>query len=263
MTAFCYARHVRFLALAGLISLGLGTLCLQARAADPDALWKIVDGQCAAHLREGGDPSPCVKLDPNPGAGIAVLKDRNGIAQFLLIPTARLSGIENPELLFDNAPNYWVYAWQAKTFVEERLHKTLARDQVALAINSAYGRSQRQLHIHIDCIRPDVRDMLRRHIGEIGERWAPLGDSLAGHAYWSRRILGAELGKNDPFKLLAEGMASAAQHMDAQTLVLTGATFEDAGEGFVLLVDHVDPLALDRASGEELLDHDCAIAARQ
>ncbi len=233
----------------------------QASAGDPDALWKIVDGQCRPHQLDGGDPTPCVQLDTRPEAGFAVLKDRVGIAQFLVIPTLRRSGVESPELLADGAPNYWAQAWRIKALVEDRLHRPLARDQVALAINSAFGRSQNQLHIHVDCIRPDIRDGIRRQLAGIGEQWAPLAAPLAGHPYWARRILGTELGGNDPFKLLAEGRPETRQHMERQTLVLTGATFADGGDGFVLLADQADLATADRASGEELQDHACAIAA--
>src|ERR1700723_3475452 len=87
--------------------------------------------------------------------GFVVLKDITGIAQFLLIPTARISGIEDPEILDPQATNYWDAAWRARYFVDERLPTSLPRDAVSLAINSSVGRTQDQLHIHIDCIRPD------------------------------------------------------------------------------------------------------------
>ena len=250
----------RFFLLAGMMMLAGGFW--QVEAKDPDALWKIVDGQCVRHQNETGSPGPCVLLDLSAGAGIAVLKDRDGIAQFLLIPTKKLTGVESPELLASDAPNYWAYAWQAKRFVEESLQRPLARDQVALAINSAYGRSQRQLHIHVDCIRSDVRESLLRSVGHIGEQWAPLEEPLSGHPYWARRIRGEELGGSNPFKLLADGISLAGQHMDRQTLVLTGATFEDGSEGFLLLDDQADAATADRASGEELLDHACTLAGR-
>jgi len=232
----------------------------QAQAYDPDALWNIVDGQCLRHQIENGNPLPCAQIDLRPGAGFAVLKDNVGIAQFLIIPTKRITGVESPELLANGSPNYWAYGWRVKAAVEESLHRKLARDEVALAVNSAYGRTQNQLHIHVDCIRPDVHEILHQHSAEIGSQWAPLGIALKNHRYWAMRILGSNLGNNNPFKLLAEGMPTARQHMDRQTLVLIGATFEDGNEGFILLADHVDLAVGDRASGEELLDHECAIA---
>jgi CDP-diacylglycerol pyrophosphatase len=247
------------------VLVGIASFCFslgQAQAYDPDALWKIVDGQCLRHQLESGNPIPCAQIDLRPGAGFAVLKDIVGIAQFLVIPTMRLTGVESPELLANGSPNYWAYAWRVKASVEDRLRRKLARDQVALAVNSAYGRTQNQLHIHVDCIRPDVHESLRQHSAEIGSQWAPLGIALRGHPYWAMRILGPELGDNNPFKLLAEGMPSARQQMDRQTLVLIGATFENGNKGFILLADHVDLTIDDRASGEELQDHDCAIAAQ-
>ncbi len=258
MQPFDFAKRCGFTAVAGIV-----LLCFspgQAQASDPDALWKIVDGQCLRHQLDSGNPAPCARIDIRPGAGFAVLKDIVGASQFLVIPTKRITGVESPELLSDLSPNYWNYAWTVKTAVEERLHKKLARDQVALAVNSAYGRTQNQLHIHIDCIRVDVHQSLRRHYAEIGDQWAPLGISLSGHSYWAMRILGPDPGDNDPFKLLAKGMPSTRRHMDRQTLVLVGATFDDGKEGFILLADHADPAIGDRASGEELQDHDCAIA---
>ncbi len=260
MASFNFAKRDGLAVLAGFaifcISLG------QAQASNPDALWNIVNGQCLRHQIELGNPLPCAQIDLRPGAGFAVLKDSIGIAQFLVIPTMRISGVESPKLLATGSPNYWSYAWQARADVEDRLHRKLARNQVSLAINSAYGRTQNQLHIHVDCVRPDVDQILRQHLSKIGKRWAPLGFRLENHPYWAMRIIGSTLGTNNPFKLLAEGVPAAREHMDRQTLVLIGATFKDGKEGFILLADHVDLDNDDHASGEELQDHDCAIAVR-
>jgi CDP-diacylglycerol pyrophosphatase len=46
--------------------------------------------------------------------------------------------------------------------------------------------------------------------------------------------------------------------MGSWTLVAAPAPV-DGAPGFVLLADHVDPATMDRASGEELQDHACAI----
>lgn len=253
------ALSTKFTAIALLAAL---TLAACSAHSSPDALWNIVDGQCRPHQAESGNPLPCTRVDLAPGKGYAVLKDRNGIAQFLLIPTMRITGIESPELLAEAAPNYWAYAWQEKADVEERLHRKLARDQIALAVNSAYGRTQNQLHIHVDCIRPDIRDSLRQQAAEIGIQWKPLPIALNHHRYQAMRIPGPELGERNPFKLLAQGLPGAREHMDRHTLVLTGATFENGAEGFILLADEAALASLDRGSGEELLDHDCAVAGK-
>jgi CDP-diacylglycerol pyrophosphatase len=253
------ARSVALLALAAVL-VALSTM--RGIAADPDALWKIVHDRCVPNEAKTGQPAPCTVLDlqGGEGRGYAVLKDLVGVAQFLLIPTTPLGGIESPELLAPTAPNYWEAAWRARRYVDERLQRTLPRDAVGLAINSAHGRTQAQFHIHVDCLHQDVRDFLRAHEAEIGPSWSAPRFRLAGHPYRALRIDGGELRGADPFKLLAGSVAEARADMGGETLVLTGAVFADGREGFYLLADRVDPAAGDRASGEELLDHDCAVA---
>jgi CDP-diacylglycerol pyrophosphatase len=229
-----------------------------AWAADPDALWKIISGACVPHQRESGNPAPCVLVDE--ARGYAVLKDRVGATQFLMIPTARIGGIESAELLAPGAPSYWDDAWAARAYVGARAGRDLPRDAIGLAINAISGRSQNQLHIHVDCIRADVRQALRDRSTAIGPAWSPLTVAFDGHDYMVRRIDQATLGATDPFRLAAEGLARARDDMAHETLVLTGAILADGAEGFYLLEDHAGSVAGDRASGEELLDHDCALA---
>ncbi|HEX3499283.1 MAG TPA: CDP-diacylglycerol diphosphatase [Stellaceae bacterium] len=253
------ARSATLLVLAAAL-IALSTM--RGIAADPDALWKIVHDRCVPNAEKSGQPTPCALVDLQGGGdtGYAVLKDLVGVAQFLLIPTSRLGGIESPELLAASAPNYWEDAWQARRYVESKVGRALDRDAVGLAINSASGRSQAQLHIHVDCLRPDVRAFLRAHEDEIGSSWSPPRFHLSGHPYRAMRIAGGELGGADPFKLLAGGVPGARASMASRTLVMTGASFADGKDGFYLLTDQVDLLAGDFASGEELLDHDCAVA---
>lgn len=231
-----------------------------ASAADPDALWKIVHDRCVPNEATHNDPAPCaqVSLLPDEAKGWAVLKDRNGATQFLLIPTARITGIEDPAILAADATNYFHEAWNARRDMLARLGHDLPRDAISLAINSPFGRTQNQLHIHIDCIRADVREILRAHLADIGQDWAPLGVMLAGHSYQARRIDGADLDAN-PFWLLAAEQGVGAAGIGTHTLVVVGAAFADGHDGFVALDDHRDLAAGDRASGEELQDHDCAL----
>jgi CDP-diacylglycerol pyrophosphatase len=231
-------------------------------AADPSALWNIVHGKCVPHEQAAADPSPCAAVDltHGVGGGFAALKDLVGIAQFLLIPTARISGIEDPTILAPDATNYWQAAWEARHFLEERLHATVPRDVVSLTINSVLARSQNQLHIHIDCVRPDIRDILAASLDKIGTNWAPFPALLAGHTYRSIRIDQETLDDIDPFRMIAD--AGAKDEMGIHTLALIGTTFADGTKGFVLLDDHADPLAGDLAHAEELQDHTCALATK-
>lgn len=238
-----------------LLALPLAGVASAARAADPSALWHIVNGRCVPDQTQHHDPAPCIAVDL--AGGYAVLKDLIGKTQFLLLPTTRVGGIEDKAILAPNAPNYFADAWRARHYVDERAGHDLPRDAIALAINSIYGRSQDQLHIHIDCLRPDVRAALAQHWAAVGPHWSTFPVNLAGHYYRAMRLLGAELGAINPFRLLAAGVPQADMHR--HTLVLVGATF--AGKsGFILLDDRADLAAGDRGSGELLQDHACALA---
>jgi CDP-diacylglycerol pyrophosphatase len=255
----CFADLLR-LSLLLLIPLWFGTG--HARAADPDILWKIVHDKCVPGEATRHDPFPCESVDISHGtdAGFVVLKDLAGRSQFLLIPTAKISGIESPLLRAPDAANYFQDAWRARDFVERRMKTALPRDAISLAINSMSGRSQNQLHIHVDCIRTDVRAVLRAHQEAIEAVWADFPARLAGRHYRAMRIPSASLGGVNPFKLLAEGIPGAASEMGRYTLVVVGATFAGGVDGFILLADRADLAVGDRGSGENLQDHDCHLA---
>jgi CDP-diacylglycerol pyrophosphatase len=244
----------------------LGTLALGAvlapivflgAATDPNILWKIVHGRCVPDQRHVGSPLPCSRVDLK--GGYAILKDIVGHTQYLLIPTARLTGIESPALLAPNARNYFADAWNQIGFVRARAEEDLPRQDLSLAINSVYGRSQQQLHIHMDCIRADVRDALARHAATIGTSWAPFPEPLVGQPYRAIRITGMSLERQDPFKLLA-GEAGAAADMGRHTLVLAGETFAGGEPGFILLDGVADIAKGNMGSGEYLQDHNCGVA---
>jgi CDP-diacylglycerol pyrophosphatase len=226
-------------------------------ASDPNILWKIVHGRCVPDQTTFGHPAPCTVVDL--AAGYAILKDIVGETQYLLIPTTRITGIESPALLAPAAPNYFAQAWSQTPLVEARLGHTLPRQDLSLAINAISGRTQDQLHIHIDCIRADVRDDLARHLAAVGTDWAPFPEALAGKPYRAMRIAGATLGETNPFMLLADGEPGARADMGAHTLVLAGETFADGAPGFILLDGRADLAQGDVGSGEALQDHACAL----
>jgi CDP-diacylglycerol pyrophosphatase len=229
----------------------------RASAADPNALWHVVHDLCVTDVKLSGNPAPCSKVDL--ARGYAVLKDIRGDTQLLLIPTDRVSGIESPKLLAPGSPNYWQAAWDARPIFEKRAGRPVPREALGLAINSLYGRTQNQLHIHIDCVRPSVQRALQANQSRIGVRWSDLDEPLTGHHYRVRRLEGADFGARDPFKLLADGDSEARAGMGRETLVAIGASFAGGRPGFILLSDRASLMPLDKAAGEELLDHSCAV----
>jgi CDP-diacylglycerol pyrophosphatase len=251
----------KVIAATAALAVGACLIAVAARAADPNTLWNIVHGQCVPDERQHGDPHPCAKVDLVGGEvlGFAVLKDIKGTTQFLLIPTRRISGIESPALLAPGAPNYFAAAWEERDRVAWALLRPMPRESLSLAINSEVGRSQNQLHIHIDCVHADVRDALWRARSLIGRRWAWLPVPLRGHHYRAMRLDGETLGDRNPFKLLARGVPGAGADMGHHTLVVAGMWYDDGGPGFVILDDHADLAHHDWASGEDLQDHTCAL----
>ncbi len=255
-------KKARWIAAASGLCLGLYCHAGAAQSSNPNALWEIVHGQCVPDQRQHGNPAPCAEVDLRGGAaaGFAVLKDNSGATQFLLIPTKQISGIESPLLRTPRATDYFAKAWQARRLVERIVGHAMPDDTLSLAVNSQLARSQNQLHIHIDCIRADVRETLNGERSKIGRRWRPLDVLLAGHRYSAMRVIARSLAGHNPFKLLARGIPGASADMGHHTLVVVGMRFDGRVPGFVILDDHADPAQGDYAGGEELQDHDCALA---
>ncbi len=251
-------RRLRPPALVGLLALAAAA-AFGVRAADRLAIWNIVHDKCVPDQKDHGAPAPCAEVDIADGEdkGVAILKDLNGVAQHLAIPTRRVAGVESPEILEPSAPNYWRVAWAARSFLDARVHRELPRDAIGLAINAASRRSQDQLHIHIDCVSPDVRAALSAYGAELSADWHVLPFTLRGRRYWARRLDSANLSDAAPFRLLADGVAGAKDDMADETLVVIGATFAPMSLGFVLLADHAD---VGGGHGEDLLDQRCALA---
>jgi CDP-diacylglycerol pyrophosphatase len=233
------------------------SLSVLFRPGDPDALWKIVHDHCVPDQSSHNDPAPCVAV--NLAERWALYKDDNGNTQFLLIPTDRVTGIEHPSILTKAAPNYWEAAWAARGFVDQRAAKSLTSDEIALAINSQLARSQNQLHIHIDCIRPDARDALRRIQTQIGATW--IRTPVLGQEYEIRSLSAVDLHRTNLFALVADHL-QPGQTMEAETIVLAGAVLPDGTSGFDLLAGRVGAGG-NRGGGELLEDHGCAIAKAQ
>ncbi len=143
---------------------------------------------------------------------------------------------------------------------DQRAGRPLPREALSLAINSPYGRTQDELHIHIDCVRRDVRDALAAHRDAIKAAWDTFPAPLAGQPWRALRIDGDNLGPINPFQLLARSDPDAAADMGKHTLVVVGMTWPGDSAGFAMLDGKVDLVGGNHGSGEDLQDHDCALA---
>jgi CDP-diacylglycerol pyrophosphatase len=253
---FGFVRAIRFQAVLAIAALAQS--CSPARA-DPNALWRIVHDECVPHIEAGLGPKPCERVDLAGGVaeGVAILKDLVGLSQMLAIPTRRITGIEDPQMLAHDAPPVFADAWGAKDLVEARLGRALPREAVGLAINSKWARSQDQLHVHVDCVAVPVAKALAEYASALDGQWRAMTVPLQGRVYFARRVDSADLRDVAPLKLLADGLEGARAQMGAYSLAAIGATF-DGRPGFVLLADQFSLEGGGHA--EDLQDHDCLIA---
>lgn len=181
------------------------------------------------------DAGPSATCEPHPDDGYVILKDYCGKTQRLLVATDAVSGIEDPSLLTSDAPNYWKSAWDAAG-------RLLPNADVMLVLNAKYGRSDPRFHIHIDLIRPGLREELP----DLGA--APRSVILYGRAYDARRISSLDVDKSGKglFQWLADWIGPKGD-MACQSLAVTS----DPRGGFLVFNGHVAPCV----AGKPLLDN--------
>lgn len=127
-----------------------------------------------------------------------------------------------------------------------------------MALNSAYGRSQNQLHIHLTCLRTDVYRQLQAERPYIQDEWRPLPDRLLKHTYYARRVMQPTAMGIYPVSSVARHLRLSPPQLAEWGVALIPATF--SGEkGFILLATRRGLDKGNRASVESLLDKRCAI----
>src|SRR5262249_52583892 len=135
-----------------------------------EELWNDVRRSCVGESA----PKPgdyCIHTLPTS----VVVRDIFKQNRLLLVPSVAVSGIDDPAVPASSSPHHWHPAWSSRSLLPAKLGGGRpALDDVAVAINSACDRSQGQLHIHIGCLRKDVREMLTRLDDKIDGRWLEL-----------------------------------------------------------------------------------------
>ncbi|NDL64621.1 CDP-diacylglycerol diphosphatase [Enterobacteriales bacterium SAP-6] len=248
-------RRIRYHLLLLLIiaAIGAGAYYSFLPSGNPDALWRFVSQKCVPGQQRQGQPAPCKEV--NLAGGYVIFKDLNGPLQYLLMPTEKMTGMESPQLLQAKTPNFFYDAWQERHYLAEKRGAPIPDSALSLAINSVSGRTQNQLHIHISCLRADVRRQLDGEAAALDNAWHPLGEPLMGHPYLAKRITAAELAAQSPFLMLAREVPDAADNMGHYTLAMVPL----ADGTFALLAGERNWLRGNLASSEEIQDHSCAI----
>lgn len=243
------ARLAIFLAGVGLVAADAG-----AGPGERAALWSVVQA-CKLNHRITGGAFPCLDVVEQRGTenGYAVIRAPVDEVKVIVTPTVRTIGVEALRLRGPAAPNYFQYAWTARHFATDGLATTPPPGDIALAVNSKEGRSQDQLHIHVACIRQDVKRELALKAADIrSHAWFKLKPMSGSPAYAARWVPG-DLGKVNVFDLVAEGLKITPDQMERTTIVVVGGT-----QGFTILARQRLPHSYDEGHGEYLLDQVCA-----
>lgn len=223
------------------------------KSGNPNILRHITLDKCIPNYTQNQNPAPCseVNLDKN----YVILKDLNGILQYLLMPTARLDGMESPELLDNKTTNFLWESWQERHFMSDKLGKPIPDSAVSLAINSKYGRTQNHLHIHISCLAPEIRQILDQQAPTINTQWQALPVKLKGEHYIARRATAEEFQQTSPFLMLANEVKGAAEQMGKYSIAIAPINNND----FVILATKHQWIPLNKASSEDIQEHSCKI----
>ena len=123
-------------------------------AANRTLLWSVVQ-VCVANHQLTGAAFPCLEVDTSKGEarGFVTIRAPLEKTHIIVSPTAKIEGIESPVLQSPAAPNFFDDAWRARHYVIESAAGSVEDQKIGLAVNSLPGRTQDQLHIHVDCVR--------------------------------------------------------------------------------------------------------------
>ncbi|MFN6537868.1 MAG: CDP-diacylglycerol diphosphatase [Nostoc sp. EkiNYC01] len=220
---------------------------------DRNFLWQKVQ-QCVANEQgQPPKPDPCLYVDLN---NRYVVANGSNPVEYLLMPTDKIEGIEDPNISQSNSIPYWQYAWEeARKYIPSKKSQVQYRNQYGLAINSKQARNQDQLHIHMSCIKQSVTMQLETNDNKI-----PIGNfnnfilTLENNQYNIMHLDNDSLANNNnPFYLVNQSLGSS-QKMADQSIAVVGRR----GGGYYILKTESDTTKGYNAAAEKLLDEDCS-----
>lgn len=237
-----------------LLSAALITIPAQAEPyPNRNVLWLALQG-CIIAKKTADRSFPCLSVDlgGQDHPGTAVLRAPGQPTHTVVMPTTAVVGVEAPQLQQSAGNAYWRAALAARSYVTDALAGKLTVEGVGLAVNSVGGRSQDQLHIHLDCIEPAVRVALQRHSQRVHSTWAAFPVPLHGSRYFAKRIAASEVDSFNPFAALMQlpGHSADLRSTSFAAFSIQGSKLD---KGFYLLA-YRSP----NAHAEKLLDHQCS-----
>lgn len=236
-----------------LVALGGGA------ATERQALWQVVRA-CVADYQMTGAPFPCLAVNLSDGIdrGSVVLRPPFGAPDTILVPTRKVVGVEDPWLQSPTAPNYFAAALRASAFVKKPDGSAPKLDELALAVNSRFTRTQDQLHIHIGCASPRVREALPALAAsmKIGE-WVRVRSLVPGTELWGIRAGRSDFDQLEPFRLAARRLAIDNSDLNRLMVFVIGTQIANRDELVLLVADDSRQARSGQFLAEEVVDSGC------
>jgi CDP-diacylglycerol pyrophosphatase len=160
---------------------------------------------CALAQRSLGSPFPCldVNVASGPEPGFAVLRAPGSPTHIIVAPLVRIPGIESSVLQKSEAGTYWRAALNVRPLVQAGAPTNVPLSSIGLAINSDLTRSQDQLHIHAECIKPRILITVRAQSAGLTDVWQPLPEPIDRSPFFARRASKDEITGGNLFAELA------------------------------------------------------------
>ena len=206
-----------------------------AQAGARNQLWPVVR-TCASAYRMLGVAFPCLAVDLPGGdldRGYAVLRPLRS-DDLILSPTRQTPGVEDPFLQSPEA------ATLRRGLACARVSQRPGRKPASARRRRARGRFREyaladQLHIHIGCLRSDVR----RFLDQAAQRmplydWSRVGPGLGRQVYYGVRVRASDFDKLKLFRLAAHGFAGAAENPGGLMILVVGAQVKGEDDFLIL-----------------------------
>lgn len=222
-----------------------------------DVLWTALQA-CILAKKTLGRTFPCLAVDlgTNEQPGTAVLRAPGQPTHTVVMPTANVVGLEAPELQSASGVAYFRAALAARSYVTDVLKSRLPVEEIGMAVNSVGGRSQDQLHIHLDCIKPSVRAALQRYSRDVRGSWTILPIALQGTRLFAIRIGAAEVNSFNPFSAIMS-LPGRRTDLGLTSFAVISTPRHELERGFFVLAYRSPD-----AHAEGLLDHACSAASK-
>jgi CDP-diacylglycerol pyrophosphatase len=181
---------------------------------------------------------------------------KTGAIHFLLLPLQPISGIESQQLFSASAIDYLALGWQERQIVSHAYGRPVPDNALAISINSVSGRSQNQLHLHLSCLRQDIRVLLQQWSKSASANgWQPI--RLRQHDYLARILSLPQIKQKNLLQRIADEIPNFRTNSGEYGVALT--RLPDGR--MVLLVVRRALWKMNFAHPEELQDNQCSAAS--